>query len=158
MWDFACASQASITDECTMREGACPIPICGEPGSGSCCFPNATPYCNDEECCQTICLMDPSCCDVAWDSICAEAANDPFTGCDACGETFSCGDPEAGDCCELNSTPFCDDFNCCQLVCAFDELCCIGTWDEICVALAIQNCIDCAGGFAPPKAPIPPGK
>lgn len=157
-WDFNCANSVAFYEECTNVDGACPIPVCGEAGSGNCCFPNGTPYCDDLDCCEMICNQDPSCCDVAWDSICAATASDPDIGCDICVDDFACGDAGSGDCCEEHGNPYCDDFNCCQLVCAFDQLCCIGTWDELCVALAIQNCAECGGGFAPPKMPNPPGK
>ena len=159
IWDFSCAGAANFESICTdpfrNPDAACPIPQCGEPGAGSCCFPNGTPNCDDEDCCTLVCNSDPSCCDVAWDSVCAQSAE---KNCNICTDSYSCGDPEAGDCCEEHSNPFCDDFNCCQQVCALDELCCIGTWDELCVALAIQNCVDCSGGFAPPKSKNPPGK
>jgi hypothetical protein len=50
----------------------CPA-ICG-PGAGDCFSANGTPGCEDPECCATVCAIDPFCCDVAWDSICAGEA------------------------------------------------------------------------------------
>ena len=49
--------------------------VCG-PGNGDCCAPNGngTPGCDDQECCDTICADVPFCCEIAWNSVCAELA------------------------------------------------------------------------------------
>jgi hypothetical protein len=159
MWDFTCANQATATPQCNditiNRDAPCPLAGCGDPGAGSCCVPNGTPGCSDDDCCDQICQRDPACCDVSWDNFCSDAAADPSTGCDVCDDPGqTCGSSATGDCCEAHQTPFCNDYNCCETVCLFDELCCIGTWDELCVALAFQYCPQCGGGgggFAPPK-------
>jgi hypothetical protein len=52
----------------------CPLGPC--PGEGDCCEPNGTPGCDDAECCNAVCTVDPFCCDVEWDSICADEAGD----------------------------------------------------------------------------------
>ncbi|MCH8211891.1 MAG: carboxypeptidase regulatory-like domain-containing protein, partial [Planctomycetes bacterium] len=44
------------------------------PGEGDCCEANGTPGCNDLDCCQIVCAVDPFCCDFFWDSICAGQA------------------------------------------------------------------------------------
>ena len=69
--------------------------FCGEcpagGGGSDCCFANGTPGCDDPTCEAIVCAVDPFCCDVAWDSICAgEAA----TMCDICApsDTFICVD------------------------------------------------------------------
>ncbi|MHC4428122.1 MAG: hypothetical protein ACYS0D_05900 [Planctomycetota bacterium] len=49
-----------------------PHPAC--PGSGDCSADNGTPGCNDEACCNTVCLYLPECCDMTWDATCAAAA------------------------------------------------------------------------------------
>jgi hypothetical protein len=41
---------------------------------GDCVVPNGTPGCSNGECEATVCAVDPFCCDVAWDSICANEA------------------------------------------------------------------------------------
>jgi hypothetical protein len=46
----------------------------GEPPS-DCCTPHGTPGCSDPECEAIICSFDPFCCDVQWDSICADEAS-----------------------------------------------------------------------------------
>jgi len=48
-------------------------PPCG-PGNGSCFEPNGTPGCSDASCCDKICALDPFCCDVEWDQICVDMA------------------------------------------------------------------------------------
>ncbi|MHC4908152.1 MAG: S8 family serine peptidase, partial [Planctomycetota bacterium] len=66
-WDAGCAQQASET-----------CGNCGLPGSGNCFFPggSVTPGCEDLQCCQTICAIDPFCCETQWDGTCAAQAND----------------------------------------------------------------------------------
>ncbi|MFM7051889.1 MAG: dockerin type I repeat-containing protein, partial [Planctomycetota bacterium] len=56
-------------------------PSCGDPGTGSCCTANGTPFCEDSECCTAICAADAFCCDVQWDQICANAAIAQCAGC-----------------------------------------------------------------------------
>ena len=62
-WDFNCANTAA--ELCGN---------CGDPGAGSCFASNGSPGCNDGACCATICAVDSFCCDVSWDSICADEA------------------------------------------------------------------------------------
>lgn len=50
------------------------------------------------------------------------------------------GCPGSGDCCAIHSTPGCNDFDCCNEVCAFDEFCCFLPWDSSCVSLAEDHC------------------
>src|SRR5262245_61811425 len=47
---------------------------CGGAGAGSCYTADGTPACNDAACCNMVCAVDPSCCDVYWDQSCAEQA------------------------------------------------------------------------------------
>ncbi len=49
------------------------IPICG-PGAGGCFEANGSPGCEDTACCKLVCSLDPFCCDVTWDTICADEA------------------------------------------------------------------------------------
>jgi hypothetical protein len=52
--------------------------LCGDaacnPAAGPCNLPNGTPGCDDLVCCMTVCLLDPFCCDVAWDQVCVNDA------------------------------------------------------------------------------------
>jgi len=50
------------------------IPGCGDPGTGDCCAANGTPFCEDAECCSTVCAVDSYCCEVEWDQVCADQA------------------------------------------------------------------------------------
>lgn len=119
-WDQQCVEQA--------------MPICSAPncpGEGNCSESNGTPGCNDEFCCNIICEIDPLCCYVDWDLNCANAASEL---CPACGNAVS------GSCFKANPTPFCDDKECCELVCSEDSACCEIEWDEICAAFALKIC------------------
>ncbi len=61
-------------------------PDCGEPGTGDCYQPHSNPFCNNDECCQLVCSIDPFCCDIDgeifwpgrggghWDAWCADHA------------------------------------------------------------------------------------
>jgi len=54
-------------------------------GCGNCNVPHAGPGCTDPVCEAIVCGMDPFCCDVEWDSICAgeaQAQLHPFDGVD----------------------------------------------------------------------------
>ena len=44
---------------------------CGFPSQGSCCTTTGSPGCDDLDCCEAVCNIDPFCCDVAWDTLCA---------------------------------------------------------------------------------------
>ncbi|MBI1302930.1 MAG: hypothetical protein GC172_03970 [Phycisphaera sp.] len=48
--------------------------VCGDPDAGDCCVARGQPFCSDAECCNFICLVDPPCCDTAWDETCAAGA------------------------------------------------------------------------------------
>ncbi|MHC5007217.1 MAG: hypothetical protein ACYTGF_07670 [Planctomycetota bacterium] len=43
-------------------------PAC--PGDRDCCVVHDTPGCDDEDCCNIVCAVDPFCCEVEWDQIC----------------------------------------------------------------------------------------
>jgi len=76
---------------------------CGDPASGSCCEAQPLGYCSDGNCCETVCAVDPFCCDTQWDAICANLA---FENCSPlCGEPvppYECTNPGANP---LTSTP-----------------------------------------------------
>ena len=79
-------------------------PSCGDPGIGSCCTAQTTPFCEDAACCTQICAADAFCCDTQWDQVCANAA---IAGCAGCAV-----DPPANDECAtainlpVGTTPF----------------------------------------------------
>ncbi|MSR68865.1 MAG: hypothetical protein EXS17_00740, partial [Phycisphaerales bacterium] len=51
-----------------------PVPECGEAITGLCTATHTTPYCADSVCCTLICLTQPTCCTVSWDTACVVAA------------------------------------------------------------------------------------
>ncbi|MCA9286406.1 MAG: hypothetical protein KDA22_14365 [Phycisphaerales bacterium] len=59
-WDSVCANSALA-----LCGG------CGQPGAGPCFSPNGTPGCASTTCCTTVCAIDISCCEQAWDIGCA---------------------------------------------------------------------------------------
>jgi hypothetical protein len=63
-WDGICAGEAA--DICAS---------CGNPNSGSCFEPHASAYCDDPTCCETVCGLDPYCCEFEWDNICVAEAS-----------------------------------------------------------------------------------
>lgn len=113
------------------------------PGEGSCTVSNGSPGCSDEACCNTVCANDSYCCDTAWDSVCANAAN---ATCDL-GGGGTC--PGEGDCFASNGTPGCEEETCCSIVCVSDAYCCDIQWDGICVDAANELCSGGSGSCRP---------
>ncbi len=71
-------------------------PTCGSDVTGGCFDPHDTPYCNKDECCQTVCELRPHCCTDQWDQACVAAANAlcvPGACCipTACNDPGTCG-------------------------------------------------------------------
>ncbi len=120
-WEQGCVDLASL-----FCEGVC------NANAGSCFESNGTPGCSDDSCCDIVCAVEPDCCDVVWDTFCAQIAQ---FGCD---EPTGC--PSIGGCFEPHGSPGCEDGTCCNLVCTADPLCCDLTWDDGCVDLAIELC------------------
>ena len=50
-----------------------------------------------------------------------------------------CGGPDAGSCFQDNGTPYCDDANCCEAVCACDPFCCENQWDSLCAGGGLND-------------------
>ena len=135
-WDDFCAAVAQLI--CN--------PVCGQEDAGDCFTDNGSPYCEDEDCCNTVCEIEPLCCDVAnmdgWDDFCADLAN-LFCGQPGCGNN-------SGGCFEINGILGCQDEDCCNLVCDLDPFCCNDDalwpgrgsprWDPWCVEHAQVLC------------------
>ncbi len=51
-----------------------PAYACGDAKGPSCYEPHASAGCSDSECCASICQIDVTCCEVAWDQTCADLA------------------------------------------------------------------------------------
>ena len=107
---------------------------CGDANAGDCNVANGTPACSDADCCNTVCAIDPFCCDTEWDDLCADAAAAN------CGGGGGGGCPGTGDCFSPNGSPGCDDAECCATVCALDPFCCNTEWDDLCAEAAVANC------------------
>ena len=135
------AEDIDITDTYGTLNLACAGEICGSPKAGDCFEVNASPGCNDAKCCNLVCAIDSSCCNVVWDATCVELAN--FN----CAGGNPCGNPAGGSCHVVHTEPGCAHGTCCEEVCAIDPTCCSDTWDAACVALANNNCI--VGGSPP---------
>lgn len=82
---------------------------CGEPAAGGCCEANGLPGCDDAECCNIVCVVDPFCCDSNWDCICVDEAIALCTEC-LCADNADCD-----DCNE------CTDDQCSDGTCQFDS-------------------------------------
>ena len=63
--------------------GPCPG-VCGGADTGSCFVANGSPFCDDADCCNTVCAVDPFCCDTEWDGICADEAITMCLGLEPC--------------------------------------------------------------------------
>jgi hypothetical protein len=127
--------------------GTCEIttPLtCGAEEANNCCQPSGdgSPFCNDNDCCYAVCAADAWCCSGEWDATCALLATTVFCS-DHCDEISGCGLEDAGGCCRTSATPFCDESECCQTVCAQDPWCCTINWDLGCVYQAEDLCSTC---------------
>ncbi len=83
-------------------------------GTGGSCFEIHGPYCNDADCCNAVCGVDPYCCNNSWDGFCVQEANELCLG---------CGNPGTGSC-YATGGPYCNDAECCDYVCSIDSYCC----------------------------------
>jgi len=113
-------------------------------------------------CVDTVCSVDPFCCDGFWDDFCIEeavqlcAVSCETCGDDVCGPTDTCETCE-GDCgscqggcehelCDTGEPLFVTCDPCVTDVCAADPFCCDTEWDRLCVVEAAEVCgLDCRG-------------
>jgi len=144
-------------DGCPADCGAC---------AGDCCTPHPeTRGCGDADVAACVCDLDPYCCRVGWDDLCAGRARVDcgeacrFCGDDACDaavgeDCVTCpGDCGVcpGDCCTPHGTPGCQVPAVVTAVCALDPFCCGTAWDAACVAAATHgpsgaHCQRCGDG------------
>src|SRR5690606_3373509 len=91
------------------------------------------PGCTDTAVTQCTCAQDAACCSSGWDDVCVTQA---VTGC-----ALQCpGVAASSDCCSATAEPGCLEPELEQCVCAIDPYCCIGSFDDNCVALANTQC------------------
>ena len=122
-WDAMCVGGAIAS--CMLE---CPAGDCCEAGFGAGCTDMVVQDCT--------CDIDSFCCDMQWDAMCVQTAVDNCM--------LEC---PAGDCCEANGSPGCDDMEVQDCTCLLDAFCCDNEWDGVCVQAAIDNCmLDCSGG------------
>ena len=116
--------------------GVGPVPPgCGAENTSACDQVHALPFCSVPACCESVCSVAPSCCDITWDSACVATAellcNQGQPGCGRIG---------AGSCISEHPTAFCDDPICCARICFDRPQCCEISWDQGCADLAITLC------------------
>lgn len=122
-------------------------------GVGDCftAHEDGQPGCDTQSCCARVCEVDTFCCDVTWDAFCASQAGG------FCTSGFPTCSATAGVCEAVQSTPGCNDAECCNAVCQTDPFCCITTWDGNCVDQSELICTACGRGrgdcFATRTAP-----
>ena len=118
---------------------------CGAPGARSCFTESFLQGCDDEVCCDTICaLMDPFCCQVQWDAICAGEAITfaKFSlGCTLPANAAS----GRGDCLKAHVQRGCSDVQCSAAVCSIEPNCCNLVWDQACAEIAPFLCVSPGG-------------
>ena len=119
---------------------------------GDCCAANGTIGCQEPEVQDCVCAMDVYCCNIQWDNICANEAEEDC-GAD-CGVEPGCGDglceadlgescfacPQdcgqcTGECCQGNNSPGCEDPDITECVCAMYPACCANVWSDKCAVL-----------------------
>lgn len=69
-WDEFCAAIANQI--CATP----PADRCNTPLNGNCTEPNSAGGCNNATCCNTVCGLDPTCCNSTWDDLCVELARE----------------------------------------------------------------------------------
>ncbi|MBU0716980.1 MAG: thrombospondin type 3 repeat-containing protein [Planctomycetes bacterium] len=60
-WDFQCAE--AVPDACGLHEGCFGA-------RGICSAEHPEPGCSNFDCCNSVCDIDPACCDTTWDDVC----------------------------------------------------------------------------------------
>jgi hypothetical protein len=113
-------------------------PTCGPIATHDCCTTGDV-GCTDEDCCETVCDVDPFCCTTAWDTICVNEAITMCPGLCVPIEDDCNGDAATHDCCTTGGVG-CSDEACCKMVCSLDPFCCTSAWDTLCVSIAEAFC------------------
>ena len=101
---------------------------------GNCGAPTGGPGCSDQNCQDLICAVDPFCCDIEWDQICADAA---LQNCDCGGNAGGLGGVYQGDDTDCPGPTCIPEGGCCQ---------CDGT-DQFCTIETGKNCAALGGAY-----------
>ena len=126
----------------TCDDADCEEAQCGAPGTGSCFAVNGSSHCDGEDCCESVCELDPYCCDAdegTWDDFCVVFAH---LLCDDYGDPDGpdpCQVPFNGSCYEIHATGGCNNSICCATVIEKEPFC-ENVWSEVCVQLALEWC------------------
>ena len=68
-WDPWCVEHAKV-----LCPGV-PTDLCGDPNAGPCTESHPeTAGCSNQACCEAVCAIEPTCCSIQWDVICAQTA------------------------------------------------------------------------------------
>lgn len=130
-------------------EGVDPRPTAAPtatPAMSECFDVQPIPSCTNEDCSEIVCLIDPFCCDISWDSSCVEFAclncqGAPEEVCDVVGGTLApTFEPVASDCSFASPLGGCTNESCQAAVCGEDAFCCETEFDGVCVNLACDLC------------------
>ncbi len=143
--------QAGVSVDCLNYDEPLPIEPADCPPTDHACFESGGPGCTDSDCCGLICLVQPSCCEVAWDNSCVELAVGTALCLDDVDPSDTC--PNGDHDCFTEGTPGCSNSACCQVICSVSPSCCLVQWDSTCVDFAQQICGGTADCCAPHNAP-----
>jgi hypothetical protein len=141
-WDKTCVDKAESIPACA--DNCADGPPLSTPCN--CCFANGGVGCDYAPCEQEVCAIDPFCCSISWDDICADEGG-LFGDCQIC-----CGDAGCV-CCGLNSEPGCTRGFCEDIVCELEPSCCEQEWGPPCVDLAEDFCPCCGGAVCGGQGP-----
>ncbi|MCP4873808.1 MAG: hypothetical protein GY898_34400 [Proteobacteria bacterium] len=125
-------------------DGDCTFESVCDAGDGDCCVSNGSPGCDDEAGEDLVCDLDPFCCNVTWDFICADEYQDVFGG--TCADEIC--DNGLDD--DADGATDCDDSDCTgDPACPDVEICDNGLDDDAdgfidCDDLDCQGTPDCA--------------
>lgn len=128
---------------------------CGAQGTESCGVTTFGPFCEDGACCESVCSLDPFCCDEydsntgpttrgpqRWDIWCVRHAqffcNEDF----APPGTFPACFSNTSPCFQSHPQTGCGDAGCCNTVCNSMPECCSTGWSTACAALAADICLE----------------
>lgn len=131
--DVSSSTDPSIGEE---SSGVDPTAETDTDGGGECCEAQDGPGCGDATIEACVCASEPFCCDVQWDVVCT--VQTVLLGCATCP-----GIGGDGDCCAAHGNPGCENDEIEQCVCDADYICCVESWDDICVGIAMDDCAAC---------------